>query len=104
MNIQVFFQVKVAVLKMKNDSAAENDMENLISSSESVLGEWLDKLKGHEVTDNSIFSHLPRHYENEFNKDMDALNVRFFTRYIMYFSLIIVDLFLSRLCFSLLHC
>ena len=65
-------------MKLKNESSAEKEMENLISSSESVLGEWLDKLKGHEVTDNSIFSHLPRHYENEFNKDMDALNVRFF--------------------------
>ena len=49
--------------------------EELLKCAEGVLGEWLDKQKGKEVTDNSIFSELPRHYEDEFNKDMEALNV-----------------------------
>lgn len=31
--------------------------------------------KGKDVTDNSIFAELPRHFEEEFNKDMEALNV-----------------------------
>jgi cysteinyl-tRNA synthetase len=39
------------------------------------LADWLDKQFGGTVTDNSIFSELPRYWEAEFHKDMDALNV-----------------------------
>ena len=40
-----------------------------------VLAPWLDKQKGSEVTENSIFSELPKFWEEEFHKDMEALNV-----------------------------
>lgn len=56
------------------EEVSEKQKELLVISS-SVLGEWLDRQKGKDVTDNSIFSDLPRHYEEEFNKDMEALNV-----------------------------
>ena len=49
----------------------------LLANSADILSTWLDKLDGKDVTDNSIFSKLPRHFEGEFHKDMAALNVVF---------------------------
>jgi hypothetical protein len=40
------------------------------------LAEWLDKIQGSTVTEHSIFTKLSQHWESEFHKDMDALNVR----------------------------
>lgn len=39
------------------------------------LADWLDKIKGSTVTEHSIFNQLSKHWELEFHKDMDALNV-----------------------------
>ena len=41
-----------------------------------VLAPWLDAERGADVTDNAIFSALPRRYEAEYHADMDALGVR----------------------------
>lgn len=70
-------QVKAAAdaVKTAPEGEAAGQQERLLACAEGVLGEWLDLQKGKEVTDNSIFSALPRHYEEEFNKDMEALNV-----------------------------
>jgi hypothetical protein len=38
--------------------------------------ERLDGLYGSEVTDNSIFASLPKHFEEQFHQDMKALNVK----------------------------
>ncbi|XP_054163692.1 cysteine--tRNA ligase, cytoplasmic-like [Oppia nitens] len=40
-----------------------------------VLSQWLDRIKGHEVNDNSIFQSLSRKFEDEYNEDMKALNI-----------------------------
>uniref|UniRef100_A0A8C5SZS3 Cysteine--tRNA ligase, cytoplasmic n=1 Tax=Laticauda laticaudata TaxID=8630 RepID=A0A8C5SZS3_LATLA len=40
-----------------------------------TLSEWLDTKLGSQVTDNSIFSKLPKFWEEEYHKDMAALNV-----------------------------
>lgn len=40
-----------------------------------LLSDWLDSTCGSEVTDNSIFYKLPKFWEEEFHKDMEALNV-----------------------------
>lgn len=40
------------------------------------LSDWLDKIKGSTITEHSIFNKLSQHWESEFHKDMDALNVR----------------------------
>lgn len=40
-----------------------------------LLSDWLDMKFGSQVTDNSIFSKLPKFWEAEFHKDMEALNV-----------------------------
>lgn len=47
----------------------------LIEVSQDSVADWLDQQKGHTVTDNSIFANLPRHWEAEYHRDMDALNV-----------------------------
>jgi len=42
------------------------------------LANWLDGIKGSIITEHSIFNKLlSQHWEAEFHKDMDALNVRF---------------------------
>ncbi|XP_037012239.2 cysteine--tRNA ligase, cytoplasmic [Artibeus jamaicensis] len=47
----------------------------LLEEARDVLSDWLDATHGSEVTDNSIFSKLPRFWEGEFHRDMQALNV-----------------------------
>lgn len=49
--------------------------QEILPKIKDVLAPWRDVLKGSEVTDNEIFSDLPRHWEEEFHKDMEALNV-----------------------------
>ena len=68
---------KQTLEKYDNTKEASNqDMINdLLTNSTDILSNWLDKLHSKDVTDNSIFIKLPRHYEGEFHKDMAALNV-----------------------------
>ncbi|KAM8814082.1 cysteine--tRNA ligase, cytoplasmic [Rhynchonycteris naso] len=47
----------------------------LLEEAKDLLSDWLDSTLGSEVTDNSIFSKLPKFWEEEFHKDMEALNV-----------------------------
>ncbi|XP_054625976.1 cysteine--tRNA ligase, cytoplasmic isoform X3 [Dunckerocampus dactyliophorus] len=47
----------------------------LLDHSKDLLSDWLDSQFGSEVTDNSIFSILPKYWEGEYHKDMEALNV-----------------------------
>jgi len=48
---------------------------SLVQESEPIVGEWLDKSRGHTVTDNAIFADLPRYFEESYDKDMQSLNV-----------------------------
>lgn len=47
----------------------------MLEEAKDVLSEWLDSKFGSQVTDNSIFSNLPKFWEEEYHKDMEALNV-----------------------------
>ncbi|XP_052751612.1 cysteine--tRNA ligase, cytoplasmic-like [Galleria mellonella] len=47
----------------------------LLKSAKDPISDWLDSKYGSTVTDNAIFEALPRYWENEFHKDMKALNV-----------------------------
>ncbi|XP_069079114.1 cysteine--tRNA ligase, cytoplasmic isoform X1 [Pleurodeles waltl] len=47
----------------------------LLLEAKDMLSDWLDAKQGSQVTDNSIFSQLPKFWEEEYHKDMDALNV-----------------------------
>ncbi|KFU94342.1 Cysteine--tRNA ligase, cytoplasmic, partial [Chaetura pelagica] len=49
--------------------------EILLEEAKDLLSDWLDAKLGSQVTDNSIFSKLPKFWEGEFHKDMEALNV-----------------------------
>ncbi|XP_054580859.1 cysteine--tRNA ligase, cytoplasmic [Eptesicus fuscus] len=63
---------------VRSDLAAEEvdrRAQVLLEEARDVLSDWLDSTLGSEVTDNSIFSELPRFWEAEFHKDMAALNV-----------------------------
>ncbi|XP_075972800.1 cysteine--tRNA ligase, cytoplasmic [Anticarsia gemmatalis] len=52
-----------------------NAKSDLLQSAKGPISEWLDSKYGGTVTDNAIFTALPRYWENEFHKDMKALNV-----------------------------
>ena len=69
---------KYTSLTDKSENGLKEIRAELLASSNEVLSTWLDKLKGKEVTDNSIFVQVPRHYEGEFHRDMAALNVCLF--------------------------
>lgn len=53
----------------------EASRANFLQQSKDALSDWLDKKLGSTVSENSIFESLPRFWENEFHKDMNALNV-----------------------------
>ncbi|KAL7671183.1 hypothetical protein ACOME3_006088 [Neoechinorhynchus agilis] len=57
---------------------SESWNKELILSSDfaDILADSLDFKHGHNVTDNQIFTKLPRKYESEFHADMKALNIR----------------------------
>lgn len=81
---------KVKFVLDKFDKAPNKDEQlkkEILSASNEVLSTWLDKLKGKDVTDNSIFKTLPRHFEDEFHKDMAALNVILFQIILIIFYL-----------------
>ncbi len=74
---RLIVKTRTAIEKLnKKKGASDEDKKELIESSNDVLCTWLDKKEGKNITDNSIFAKLPRHYEDEFHKDMSALNVR----------------------------
>jgi len=57
------------------EEVAERRVEVLLEEAKDLLSDWLDSTLGSEVTDNSIFSQLPKFWEEEFHRDMEALNV-----------------------------
>ncbi|XP_059060024.1 cysteine--tRNA ligase, cytoplasmic-like [Achroia grisella] len=73
--------VALAVKELKL-AVETNDVEKiriakceLLKSAKDPISDWLDSKYGSTVTDNAIFESLPRYWENEFHKDMKALNV-----------------------------
>ncbi|XP_026793565.2 cysteine--tRNA ligase, cytoplasmic isoform X3 [Pangasianodon hypophthalmus] len=57
------------------DAAVQSQAEVLLEEAKDLLSDWLDSQFGSQVTENSIFSLLPKYWEGEYHKDMDALNV-----------------------------
>uniref|UniRef100_A0A7M4FJL6 Cysteine--tRNA ligase, cytoplasmic n=1 Tax=Crocodylus porosus TaxID=8502 RepID=A0A7M4FJL6_CROPO len=53
----------------------EISKHTLVEEAKDLLSDWLDIKFGSQVTDNSIFSKLPKFWEAEYHKDMEALNV-----------------------------
>ncbi|CAL1546078.1 unnamed protein product, partial [Lymnaea stagnalis] len=73
-NMLTKMQQKVEALVDSGDAGQNVNTVRLVEIRD-VLAPWLDKEKGSKVTDNKIFADLPRHWEEEFHKDMEALNV-----------------------------
>ena len=51
------------------------DLEQFADKAKNVFIEYLDKTRGESVTDNLIFTELPRQFEDDYYVDMQALNV-----------------------------
>lgn len=62
-------------VKLKDDAKIKEYQELLLKVARDPLAEWLDKTKGATITEHSIFTKLSQHWEIEFHKDMDSLNV-----------------------------
>ncbi|XP_072320844.1 cysteine--tRNA ligase, cytoplasmic isoform X2 [Eucyclogobius newberryi] len=67
--------LETAVSKKASDTELQPLALTLLESAKDLLSDWLDKQFGSSVTENSIFSTLPKHWEADYHKDMDALNV-----------------------------
>ncbi|XP_070154521.1 cysteine--tRNA ligase, cytoplasmic [Polyergus mexicanus] len=59
----------------KNEKEIIEFQKALLKEVKDPLADWLDKIKGNTVIEHSIFNKLSKHWESEFHKDMDALNV-----------------------------
>ncbi|KAG5849213.1 hypothetical protein ANANG_G00107580 [Anguilla anguilla] len=57
------------------DTVIQSHAQALLDEAKDLLSDWLDSQFGSQVTENSIFSLLPKYWEGEYHKDMDALNV-----------------------------
>lgn len=61
-------------VKEKDKKKIAEFQEILLKEARYPLANWLDKTKGNTVTEHSIFKKLS-HWEADFHKDMDALNI-----------------------------
>ncbi|KAK6637321.1 hypothetical protein RUM44_007736 [Polyplax serrata] len=59
----------------KDPTKIEQALKTLWNDGKDPISNWLDKKDGHGVTEQSIFSTVPKYWEAAFHKDMDALNV-----------------------------
>lgn len=64
------------VVKSGDSAKIDAEKKSFLGSIKDPLSDWLDREKGNQVTENSIFESLPRHWENEFHTDMELLNVK----------------------------
>ncbi|KAF7407691.1 hypothetical protein HZH66_002228 [Vespula vulgaris] len=62
-------------VKSKDENEIIKCQEILLEEARDPLANWLDNQKGATVEEHSIFTKLSQHWESEFHKDMDALNV-----------------------------
>lgn len=75
MYVKIKAKVEKALSEVKASQDEGQSRERLCVDGKDVLCDWLDKTHGSEVTDNSIFARLPQFFEEDFHKDMEALNV-----------------------------
>lgn len=75
---KIVANLKTVLTSTDNLAEEVTDLEKsdaVLSAAKDILADFLDKQKGSEVQENSIFSELPQHWEEEFHNDMEALNV-----------------------------
>ncbi|XP_077177658.1 cysteine--tRNA ligase, cytoplasmic isoform X1 [Paroedura picta] len=64
-----------ALQKRLSEEEISKQAEVVLQEAKDILSEWLDAELCSQVTDNAIFSKLPKFWEEEYHKDMAALNV-----------------------------
>ncbi|XP_043497028.1 cysteine--tRNA ligase, cytoplasmic [Polistes fuscatus] len=62
-------------VRSKDENEIIKCQEILLEEARDPLANWLDDQKGDTVEEHSIFTKLSQHWESEFHKDMDGLNV-----------------------------
>ncbi len=72
-------KVNAAIEKLSKALESKNGVDeaqqSLLIAAKDVLCDVLDSKLGSGVTENAIFASLPRYWEEEFHKDMAALNI-----------------------------
>ncbi|KAK0159588.1 hypothetical protein PV327_010684 [Microctonus hyperodae] len=82
MMVKMMGNIKLSLEEIETCISAENKLkieeakEKLLIVARDSLADWLDKKYGATVNENAIFNKLSEHWENEFHKDMDLLNVQ----------------------------
>lgn len=82
-------------IKLGDAKSIEIAKLNFLEQSKDAFADWLDRKLGSTVTENSIFEKLPRFWENEFHKDMEALNVSHGTVFLHKISNLLMKSFLD---------
>ncbi|KFD67713.1 hypothetical protein M514_12893 [Trichuris suis] len=59
----------------RNETTISLSKQQVVTAGADMLSDWLDNRQKGTVSDHSIFDSLSRFYEEDFNKDMAALNV-----------------------------
>ncbi|XP_033216367.1 cysteine--tRNA ligase, cytoplasmic [Belonocnema kinseyi] len=62
-------------VKSSDEEKINECQKILLNDARDPLSDWLDKKSGNSVTEQSIFRKLSEHWESEYHKDMEALNV-----------------------------
>ena len=65
----------------KQNKGLEEAHKQLLVDAKDLMSDWLDKQFGAKVTENEIFSKLPRYWEEKYHEDMEALNVSFISEF-----------------------
>lgn len=68
-------ETTLAELQNNENGIQDDKLESLLEGARDPLSSWLDNKLGSSVTDHGIFSSLSRHWEEDYHKDMAALNV-----------------------------
>lgn len=74
-NVEQAVDKLTAAIKSTDDSEMNKAREHLQDVAKSPICDWLDGQFGATVRDKKIFENLTRYWENEYNSDMEALNV-----------------------------
>ncbi|KAJ3020387.1 hypothetical protein HKX48_000856 [Thoreauomyces humboldtii] len=68
--------IKVSRSALKNGSGGQEEAHALLEASRDIVAASLDSKDGHSVTDPKVFRNFASFWEDEYFKDMDALNIR----------------------------
>ncbi|ORX90132.1 cysteinyl-tRNA synthetase [Basidiobolus meristosporus CBS 931.73] len=71
-----YHAIQKAKQSLSGGDKTKESADELLDASQDVVSAWLDKEKGDSVTDPKVFRDLAAHWESEYMKDMEALNVK----------------------------